>query len=89
MDETVSASPLSDWGQWAQQQAGSLIGGVMNMWQYRTIANNGGVPAVTPSGQVYTEGKRIPGVSVSNGAVTISPLMLAAGVVLLVLIAKK
>lgn len=88
-DEIVSPSTMNNWGQWAQNQAGSLIGGALNMWQYRTIAQSGGVPAVSSTGQVFTEGKRIPSVTLGTNGVTISPMVLIVGAVLLFVIAKK
>ncbi len=82
-DDQKAAGTLSDWGSWARNTAGSVITGALDMYKYRTISGAGGVPAVSPSGQVYTEGRRVPtGVTIGAGGLAISSTWLIVGAVL-------
>lgn len=76
-----NAPALSDMGAWARNVAGSVIDGAIDMYKYRTISKEGGVPAVDPaSGRVYTEGRRTPtGVQVGAAGLTISGTWLIVG----------
>lgn len=81
-EAALPSGSLNDWGSWAQGIGKTIITGAVDTYRYRTIADNGGIPEVGQNGQLYTVGTRAPvqRPAVQVGGLSISPMLLLAGV---------
>lgn len=90
---SIPAGSMNDWGSWARNIAGSVVTGAVDMYKYRTISGQGGIPAVAPNGSVYAEGQRVKNMGIpvaSIGGIQItSGMVLMGAAVAAFLILKK
>lgn len=70
MESPSSYGGLGDMSSWFQNVAGDAVKTALGAYQIRTIKAAGGIPAVSESGRVYTEGQRAsaPGVLGGGGS---------------------
>lgn len=89
----LPSGSLNDWGSWARNIGGMVIGGAVDSYKYRTIAGAGGIPEVGQNGNLYTVGTRSPikQPAPTIGGLSISPMILiaGAGLVALLLVMRK